>query len=107
VDYFCFSNSQTLIFTNSKNIVINGITSINSELFHTVFLGCNGVTLQGINIIAPESSPNTDGIHVESSTGVTIIQANIKTGDDCISIGPGTSHLWIEGVNCGPGHGIR
>ncbi|KAF3329398.1 polygalacturonase-like protein [Carex littledalei] len=105
-NHHCPDGAPTLIFSNSKNMAINSITSINSELFHVVILGCNGVTLQGVSIIAPESSPNTDGIHVESSTGVTIIQANIKTGDDCISIGPGTSHLWIERVNCGPGHGI-
>ncbi|KAJ1703748.1 hypothetical protein LUZ63_003527 [Rhynchospora breviuscula] len=104
--HHCPDGATTLMFTNSKNIAINSITSINSKLFHTVILGCDGVILQDVNIIAPESSPNTDGIHVESSTGVTIFRANIKTGDDCISIGPGTSHLWIEGVNCGPGHGI-
>ncbi|KAK6161573.1 hypothetical protein DH2020_004954 [Rehmannia glutinosa] len=26
--------------------------------------------------------------------------------DDCVSIGPGTSNLWIENLSCGPGHGI-
>ncbi|KAL5997948.1 hypothetical protein ACLOJK_008882 [Asimina triloba] len=51
-------------------------------------------------------APNTDGIHVEQSTGVTINGTNIKTGDDCISIGQGSSNLWIEHIACGPGHGI-
>ncbi|KAL9678263.1 hypothetical protein QQ045_016106 [Rhodiola kirilowii] len=37
---------------------------------------------------------------------VTILTSVIGTGDDCVSIGPGTNNLWIENVNCGPGHGI-
>jgi len=36
-----------------------------------------------------------------------VYDARISTGDDCISIGPGNSHIWIERVACGPGHGIR
>ncbi|KAM6546910.1 hypothetical protein CsatB_027646 [Cannabis sativa] len=32
--------------------------------------------------------------------------ATVRTGDDCVSIGPGTQNLWIERMACGPGHGI-
>ncbi|XP_072965199.1 polygalacturonase-like [Typha angustifolia] len=102
----CPTGASSLTFTNSKNVTIDGLTSINAELFHIVILRCHGVTVNGVNIRAPGNSPNTDGIHVQMSTGVTIAQANIKTGDDCISVGPGTAHLWIERVFCGPGHGI-
>nr|XP_010908569.1 polygalacturonase [Elaeis guineensis] len=102
----CPTGATSLVFRNSKNILISGLTSINSERFHIVFDGCQAVTAQGVRITAPGSSPNTDGIHVQSSTDVTITGAGIKTGDDCISIGPGTTNLWIEKVTCGPGHGI-
>lgn len=68
---------------------------------------CNNTKLQGIKISAPADSPNTDGIHVQLSTGVSILSSQIGTGDDCISIGPGTVNTWIESVSCGPGHGIR
>lgn len=87
--------------------MISGLSSVNSELYHIVINGCEAVKVQGVRINAPGNSPNTDGIHVQMSNDVTISSTGIRTGDDCISIGPGTSGLWIEGVSCGPGHGIR
>lgn len=93
--------------SNSKDVAINGLTSLNSQMFHIVINGCDNVELQGVKVLAPGNSPNTDGIHVQLTTGVTILNSKISTGDDCISIGPGTSNLWIENVACGPGHGIR
>ena len=76
-------------------------------MFHIVVNGCHNVKMQDIRVIAAKNSPNTDGIHVQLSSSVTILNSKIKTGDDCISIGPGTTNLWIENVACGPGHGIR
>ncbi|XP_010251524.1 PREDICTED: polygalacturonase-like [Nelumbo nucifera] len=102
----CPVGARSLSFVNSRNIVIRGLSSINSKLFHIVIDGCQNVYLQGVTIMASGNSPNTDGIHVELSTGVTILRSNIMTGDDCISIGPGTTNLWIENIVCGPGHGI-
>ena len=89
------------------NIVIRGLTSLNSQLYHIVVNGCKNVKMQGVTVSASGTSPNTDGIHVQLSTGVTIANTNIRTGDDCISIGAGTTNMWMENINCGPGHGIR
>ncbi|TXG71871.1 hypothetical protein EZV62_000450 [Acer yangbiense] len=69
-------------------------------------LPCGFAKLKQELIVPMEPRPNTDGIHVQQSTNVKIINSSIKTGDDCISIGPATNNLWIEGVTCGPGHGI-
>ncbi|KAF8388649.1 hypothetical protein HHK36_027326 [Tetracentron sinense] len=102
----CPSGATSLGFTRSKNIVINGLTSLNSQMFHVVINGCQNVNIRGVKITASGNSPNTDGIHVQLSTGVTIMNSGIKTGDDCISVGPGTKNLWIEQIACGPGHGI-
>lgn len=98
---------QTLAFYNSNNVTISGLTSQDSQMFHILFDGCHKAKLQGLKISAPGNSPNTDGIHLQSSTDVTILNSHIGTGDDCISIGPGNSNLWIENIACGPGHGIR
>ncbi|XP_027118890.1 polygalacturonase [Coffea arabica] len=98
--------ATTLGFTNSNNIAITRLTSLNSQMYHLVFIGCNQVKLQKIKVLAAGNSPNTDGIHVQFSSGVAILSSRISTGDDCVSIGPGTTNLWIENVFCGPGHGI-
>ncbi|PIA41128.1 hypothetical protein AQUCO_02300138v1 [Aquilegia coerulea] len=102
----CPNGATSLKFGNSKNIAVQGLSSINSQKFHIHISDCENVKVQGVTITASGNSPNTDGIHVASSTAVTIMKANIKTGDDCISIGPGTTNLWIENIACGPGHGI-
>ncbi|XP_059656432.1 polygalacturonase-like [Cornus florida] len=102
----CPSGATTLGFTNSNNIELSGLTSLNSQMFHIVINGCRNVMMQGVKVSAAGNSPNTDGIHVQLSSAVTIMNSRIATGDDCVSIGPGTSNLWIENVACGPGHGI-
>ena len=98
---------QTLVLDFVKNAQIRGITLLNSKFFHMNIFSCENVVVDKVTITAPGDSPNTDGIHVGDSTNVTISGATIGTGDDCISIGPGNSNLWIERVACGPGHGIR
>ncbi|GMH29690.1 hypothetical protein Nepgr_031533 [Nepenthes gracilis] len=102
----CPTGATTLGFTNSNNIVIDGMTSINSQLYHIVINGCKNVKIQGVKVSASGDSPNTDGIHVQFSTGVTILNSRAATGDDCVSVGAGTTGLWIENFSCGPGHGI-
>ncbi|XP_043722406.1 polygalacturonase-like [Telopea speciosissima] len=102
----CPGGARSMTFNYGRNIVIKGLTSINSQVSHIVFDGCTNALVQGVKIIAPAKSPNTDGIHVQYSTGITIVGSTIRTGDDCISIGPGSTNLWIDRLKCGPGHGV-
>ncbi|CAA2933682.1 polygalacturonase-like [Olea europaea subsp. europaea] len=102
----CPTRARSITFNWANDIVIDGLTSINSQLMHLVINSCSNVKVQNVKIIAPALSPNTDGIHVQSSTRVTITESNIQTGDDCISIGPGTTNLWMDSIHCGPGHGV-
>ncbi|CAA6660274.1 unnamed protein product [Spirodela intermedia] len=99
----CPHGTDTLAIGNSKNVEIIGLSSINSKLFHISIYKTENVALRGLKIVAPEASPNTDGIHVQMSRGVTITGSSIKTGDDCISIGPGSTNMWIEGLPAGRG----
>lgn len=83
------------------------ITSVNSKFFHIALLSNANFKASGIKIVAPAESPNTDGIHLERNTAVTISKSEIGTGDDCISVGQGNHDITIAGIKCGPGHGIR
>lgn len=87
--------------------MIKGISSLNGQLYHIVINRCKNVLIEAVKIRAPGNSPNTDGIHVQFTTDATITNSIVKTGDDCVSIGPGTKNLWIERLACGPSHGIR
>lgn len=70
-------------------------------------MGCTNFTFDGLTITAPATSKNTDGIHIGRSTDdVKVLNTNISTGDDCISLGQGSRQITVQNVNCGPGHGI-
>ncbi|EFH45330.1 glycoside hydrolase family 28 protein [Arabidopsis lyrata subsp. lyrata] len=95
-----------LHISKCDNLRINGITSIDSPKNHISIKTCNTVAISNINLFAPETSPNTDGIDISDSTNINIFDSTIQTGDDCIAINSGSSNINITGINCGPGHGI-
>ncbi|KAL7191418.1 hypothetical protein ACSBR2_023485 [Camellia fascicularis] len=97
---------NALTFDRCDDLQLNGLTNINSPRNHMTVKNCNGVVVSNLHIIAPETSPNTDGFDMSGSTNIQIGNSNIKTGDDCIAISGGSSNINITGVTCGPGHGI-
>ncbi|GMJ14055.1 POLYGALACTURONASE INVOLVED IN EXPANSION3 [Hibiscus trionum] len=100
-------DSPALIrFFMSSNLVVSGLRIQNSPQFHMKFDGCEGVLIEKLSISTPKLSPNTDGIHIENTKSVGIYNSMISNGDDCISIGTGCSNVDINGVTCGPSHGI-
>ncbi|XP_062183365.1 polygalacturonase-like [Phragmites australis] len=102
----CPPGTTTLKISQSKNVSVTRLTLLNSKNVHMSIYDSTGVTLQGVRIVAPADSPNTDGVHVQLSSGVRILSATVGTGDDCVSLGPGTSDVLITNIKCGPGHGI-
>ncbi|CAN1336121.1 G9 [Linum perenne] len=90
----------------TKKSVAVGITSKDSKQFHIIVIGGKNLTFDQVTITAAGDSPNTDGIHMGRASLINILNTNIGTGDDCISIGDGVSDLTVQNVTCGPGHGI-
>ncbi|KAH6756045.1 Pectin lyase-like superfamily protein [Perilla frutescens var. hirtella] len=102
----CPFGARSLSLQSCNDVFISGLKSLNSQGVHVNINGCNNVTMQRLRIIAPGDSPNTDGIHIGNSNFFKILNSTIATGDDCISIGPGSTYMRMEKINCGPGHGI-
>ncbi|XP_010050935.2 exopolygalacturonase [Eucalyptus grandis] len=108
----CSKNSNckllpvSLRFNYVKNALISNITSVNSMFFHFVVFSCDALEFRHVQIVAPDESSNTDGIHIGHSSRITIADSVISTGDDCVSVGPGSKGVKVVGVQCGPGHGF-
>ncbi|QIK55691.1 glycoside hydrolase family 28 protein [Dysgonomonas sp. HDW5B] len=72
----------------SKNILIEGITIVNSPFWTINPEFCENVTVKGVSIFNPYS-PNTDGINPSSCKDVHISDCHISVGDDCITLKSG------------------
>jgi polygalacturonase len=79
-------------FSDCKDVLIEGITALNSPSWTIHPLHCQNVTIHGITIINPDASPNTDGINPDSCRLVRISDCYVSVGDDCITIKSGTEH---------------
>ncbi|CAM8977888.1 unnamed protein product [Rhodiola kirilowii] len=102
----CVFPPASLKFHYVNNVIVRNIKSINPKAFHFHVNNCRNIRFQKVHLIAPDDSPNTDGIHTSNSSYVKITQSLIQTGDDCISLGHGSSNIFVSDVTCGPGHGF-
>jgi polygalacturonase len=71
-----------------RNILIEGITIVNSPFWTITPEFCENVTVNSVTINNPKS-PNTDGINPSSCRYVHISNCHISVGDDCITIKSG------------------
>ena len=71
----------------SRNILIEGVTIINSPFWEVHPVLSQNVTVRGLNVNT--HGPNNDGCDPESSKDVLIEDCVFDTGDDCIAIKSG------------------
>jgi galacturan 1,4-alpha-galacturonidase len=60
---------------------VDHINTVNSPQIHITLLGSRNAELRFLDIQSPDSSPNTDGIHISSSNDVTIHDSIIGSGN--------------------------
>uniref|UniRef100_M1A9G5 Polygalacturonase 1 n=1 Tax=Solanum tuberosum TaxID=4113 RepID=M1A9G5_SOLTU len=96
----------TLLAPSDYNVIGNDENWIKFEKVNGISIYGGTFDGQGAALWACKKSNNKKCPDGTTSSGVSIVNSQIGTGDDCVSIGPGTSNLWIEGIACGPGHGI-
>ncbi|KAI3887883.1 hypothetical protein MKX03_000590 [Papaver bracteatum] len=95
VNFFATSNSQ-----------LKDLTVTNSPMFHVTLLELSNFKVTNLKVDSPEESPNTDGLHTQNVENVSIRNSYFRSGDDCVSIGNSSFHVYINDCHCGPGHGI-
>ena len=72
-----------------SNVLIEGVTILNSPFWNITPVFCDNVNVHGVTIISPTTSPNTDGINPDSCRDIRISDCSITAGDDCITIKSG------------------
>ncbi|MBD3321760.1 MAG: glycoside hydrolase family 28 protein [Chitinivibrionales bacterium] len=104
---------QLIRFEQCRDIRLLGFTAQNSAAWNIHLLMCEDVIADGLRILNPEHSLNTDGLNPQSCRNVRITNCHISVGDDCICMKAGLPDRHygacenITVVNCtfGTGHG--
>jgi len=84
------------------NVLIEGVTIVNSPMWEVNPVLCSNVTVRGLTIRS--HGPNNDGCDPESCRDVLIEKCTFDTGDDCIALKSGRNedgrrlHAPIENV---------
>lgn len=72
---------KALHFQGCHNLLLTGITHVNSPKAHISISNCRYVYVANLTITAPEDSPNTDGIDISNTNYVNIHSSYIGTGN--------------------------
>ncbi|MBB3187959.1 glycoside hydrolase family 28 protein [Microbacter margulisiae] len=76
-------------FDSCQNVFLEGITIQNSPAWTIHPLMCQNVLLNGLTVRNPEYGQNTDGIDIESSKNVVLVNSSFSVGDDGICVKSG------------------
>ncbi|ONI23206.1 hypothetical protein PRUPE_2G175100 [Prunus persica] len=79
----------------STDIQISNLTLLDSPSWNVHPVYSSNILVQGITIIAPITSPNTDGINPDSCTNTRIEDCYIVSGDDCVAVKSGWDEYGI------------
>ncbi|XP_058223761.1 probable polygalacturonase [Rhododendron vialii] len=81
---------------HSDTIQISNLTLVNSPAWNVHPIYSSNIIIQGMTILAPVTSPNTDGINPDSCTGTRIQDCYIVSGDDCVAVKSGWDEYGIS-----------
>jgi polygalacturonase len=71
---------QAMSITGCSNVLIRNLQFVNSQQMHLAVVDSSEIQLSGLQIQAPEDSPNTDGIHIQRVQNAQIDNCVIETG---------------------------
>ncbi|XP_037481779.1 polygalacturonase ADPG1-like [Triticum dicoccoides] len=103
----CVTKAPTaLVVMSCADVELRQFRSKDSPQMHIAVSQSSKVHLTQLTITAPGDSPNTDGVHISQSENVHVSRSTIGTGDDCVSISSRSRFVTVDGIVCGPGHGV-
>lgn len=115
-DFFVsMGRPRLLCLTGCNGITVNGIRLRDQASWGLHVLYCDNVVIDGVDIKAEHTIPSSDGIDIDSSTGVRIENCRIEDNDDCISLKSGkdaegrsiarpTADVYVGNCTFGYGH---
>jgi polygalacturonase len=80
---------RLISFSGCTGVLIRGIIAVNSPSWTINPVRCEDVVIDGVTIMNPADSPNTDGINPDSCSRVRISDCLVSVGDDCITLKSG------------------
>ena len=91
-------------FTDCENVLVQGVTLLNSPRFHLIPTRCKNVVIDGVTVKGPWNAQNGDAIDISSCKDVLIVNNIVDAGDDgiCMKGGAGAA-----GVAAGPCENIN
>lgn len=90
-----YTRGYLIELMHSDTIFISNLTLLNSPSWNIHPVYSSNIVVQGITILAPTRSPNTDGINPDSCSQVRIEDCYIVSGDDCVAIKSGWDEYGI------------
>lgn len=92
-DYYDFYRPVMVSLRHCTNVLLSGVTFMNSPAWNIHPFFCENVTIDNIKVRNPYYAQNGDGIDVESCTNVHIHHSVFETGDDAICIKAGKNAI--------------
>jgi polygalacturonase len=77
---------RLVFISNCADVQISRLHLANSGFWNLHIYKCHDVTVENLNIRAPQGAPSTDGMDIDSSQNVTIKGCDISVSDDCIAL---------------------
>ncbi len=84
-----FLRPPLLQLIDCREVVIEGVTLLNSPFWNTHLVYCDGVRVTGVTFRNPADAPNSDGLDVDSCSHVVISDCRFDVGDDCLCLKSG------------------
>ena len=77
---------QLVLFSNCRNITVDGVLIANSPYWTLHLIDCDGATLTNLKVENSLLMPNNNGIVASSSSNVRISGCNVRSGDTALGL---------------------